>query len=334
MIDEKRVEQEYRKLQKNAAPDLWDRIEGRLEAHPEREGGIRQEDSIGQEDMGGRAEPGNMVRRKTFRHRYGYGLTAAAAVLVITVGLNTVRNRGEMAMETIASVTEAAAEAEPPMIMEGKPEEQSGIMDGKLSVQADGAMTLEQLSVSEYTALSVPERAVTVPEDTWYFSEDILADTELLCGAKVNGVSFEEDSSGNAVNVVYDMTIDEVYYAEDYASNAQQIQVRSPIVKADGDEAYLLYQLQADGIYLLPLKKQAGTWELIFPFAPQIRVLKDEGYLFHSGYTSLTDGGTSVVVGQQEAANDYYFDRMLYREGDSFLSDFLALVEQEVQGRS
>lgn len=309
MIDEKRLEQEYRRLQKEAAPDLWDRIEGQLREHPEREIRTTQERTAVQEPETGDSRANQRTR---FRRRQWYGLATAAAVMAVTFGVSLVRNSGQTPMDQAA-----------------------GMPDGAATVASSpGVVTWKQLSVPAYTALSIPEQARTVPEDAWYFSEDILADTELLCGARIRNVSFEYDSSGNASKVVYDMTIDEVYYAEDYASPAEQIQVKSPIIQTDGDEAYLLYQLQVDGRYLLPLKKQEGIWELLFPFAPQIQVLEQGGYLFHSGYTSLMDDDTAVVVGQQEAANDYYYDRMLFREDDSFLSDFLTLVEREVQGRS
>lgn len=305
MIDEKRLEREYRKLEEAAAPDLWDRIEMRLEERPGREpasvsGHAGGEDTAKQ---GGGAGKGSGWARRL--RRYGYGLTAAAAAIAVTAGLNAGRNSADRTADgaagTSAETTAAAV--------------------------TEGAMPYKQLSVSAYTALPIPEQAVTVPEDTWYFSEAILEDTELLCGAEVGSVSFEYDSFGNAVKVVYDLTIDEIYYAEDYAPSAGQLQVKSPIVKADGDEAYLLYQLQEGSTYLLPLKKQEGAWELLYPFAPQVQVLKEGGYLFHSGYASLMDSRTLVVVGQQEAANDYYYDRMLFRDDVGFLSDFLSLVE-------
>lgn len=309
MIDEKRLEQEYRRLQKEAAPDLWDRIEGQLREYPEREIRTTQKRTAVQEPETGDSRANQRIR---FRRRQWYGLATAAAVMAVTFGVSLVRNSGQTPMDQAAGMPDSA----------------------ETVASSPGVVTWKQLSVPAYTALSIPEQARTVPEDAWYFSEDILADTELLCGARIRNVSFEYDSSGNASKVVYDMTIDEVYYAEDYASPAEQIQVKSPIIQTDGDEAYLLYQLQVDGRYLLPLKKQEGIWELLFPFAPQIQVLEQGGYLFHSGYTSLVDDDTAVVVGQQEAANDYYYDRMLFREDDSFLSDFLTLVEREVQGRS
>lgn len=331
-MNEKRWKEEYRKLQEDATPDLWDRIEGRLEARPERgreaaqevrgmqESGDRQETS-GLQDADSAGKTGWM----RLQRRYGYGLTAAAAAIAITVGLNVVRNTGSMAPEMAArpAATEAA-ETTAAASAAGKVTMESEAMPAAL---ADGVLTWQQLSLGTHNALSVPEGAVTVPEDTWYFSEAILADTDLLCGAVVQNVSFAYDSSGNASKVVYDLTIDEIYYAEDYVASKETIQVQSPIVKTEGDEAFLLYQLQRSGTYLLPLKQQEGAWELLYPFAPQVQVLKEGGYLFHSGYVSLMDSQTSVVIGQQEAANDYYYDRMLFRDDDGFLSDFLSLVE-------
>lgn len=36
-MDEKQFEQDYRNWKRQAAPDLWERIEGRLKDYPERE---------------------------------------------------------------------------------------------------------------------------------------------------------------------------------------------------------------------------------------------------------------------------------------------------------
>lgn len=327
MIDEKRLEQEYRKLQEQAAPDLWDRIEGNLKEHPERNAIAEIKPAVAE-------EAGRKKKKGQLWHRSWYGLATAAAVITVTFGVNLVRNSNQATSGMAVGPAEMAA-AETTMAAAGAAPAETVADAGKTpATLAPGVVTWQQLSVPAYTALSVPEQAKTVPGDAWYFSESILADTELLCGAKVHEVSLEYDDSGNAEKVVYEMTIDEVYYAEDYASSAELIQVKSPIIRSDGEEAYLLYQLQTDGEYLLPLKKQEGSWELLFPFAPQIQILKQGGYLFHSGYASLVDHDTSVVVGQQEAANDYYYDRMLFRADDSFLSDFLTLVEHKVQGRS
>ena len=102
--------------------------------------------------------------------------------------------------------------------------------------------------------------------------------------------------------------------------------MNSPIVRAEGDEAWLLYQMEPGKTYLLPLKKTEGNWELLYPFAPQIQLTGKQGYLFHSGYTSLINETTQVTAGVQEGENDYFYDRMLLREDEGFLSDFLELI--------
>lgn len=364
-MDEKKLEQEYRELKLQAAPDLWDRIEGNLAEHPERDG---------------KASP---VIRRIPRRMPAYGMAAAAVMAVVVVaGRNAGSYTGAKGMKaeaTVAAAEQAAPEAEFDLA-EGYPVDagqetvagaagaaggenaNAGVVGGEnanagaaadgaeggispegiasgnrmLSAEAEfpeGVLTYESLDLAVYQPLAVPEQALTVPEDSEYFSEAILGDTGLLCGGTVTGVSLEKDGSGRAVKVVYEICVDQVYYSEDYTTGMDAITVKSPIVETEGDEAYILYQLQEGGTYLLPLLKAAGGWELLYPFAPQIQVTGDGAYLFHSGYASLVGGDTSVVIGSQEGANDFYYDRMLLRKDGNFLSDLVSLIEREAQGR-
>jgi hypothetical protein len=207
----------------------------------------------------------------------------------------------------------------------------SGVRDNGGSpeerILPEGVLSYGQLKLAAYQPVAVPENAVTTAEDSQYFSEDILRDTQLLCGGTVTNVSFEQDQSGKAVKVVYEMTLDQVYFSEDYITGTETITVKSPIVRTDGDEVYILYQLQAGGTYLLPLHKPEQDWELLYPFAPQIQVTGDGAYLFHSGYSSLMNEDTSVVIGSPEGNNDYFYDRMVLRDDKDFLSELLALIE-------
>lgn len=400
MIDEKRLEQEYRKLKRQQAPDLWNRIEGKLQEHPERNREILA------------VETDTDSKKKVFwsEHRI-YGMaTAAAAMLVLLVAAPKLmegrfeKSSDEMApmMAGGAAATEAAPGAgmvtEEPgddlaasaeaagneaeaagtgMLAEAIPEEtmpENAMSGGAMpeaaepragmamaekdeegteptmknslamnsgeqndrGVSADssekrilpeGVLSYDQLKLAAYQPVAVPENAVSVGEDSEYFSEDILRDTQLLCGGTVTKVSFEQDSSGKAVKVVYEMTLDRVYFSEDYTTGMETITVKSPIVRTDGDEVYILYQLQMGGTYLLPLHKPEKDWELLYPFAPQIQVTGDGAYLFHSGYTSLMNEETSVVIGRPEGSNDYFYDRMVLRDDKDFLSDLLALIE-------
>lgn len=303
MMDEKRLKQEYTELKRQAAPNLWARIEGNLKDHPERVSTDKEAEVI-------RRLPDKKRRKTPF-----YGMAAAAAaILVLAVTVPQLDRMGSSKSAAPAGLlpTEAAPVIHEMEIMREAP---------------------DQLRKTAWQPLQVPEQAVTVPEDSQYFSEGILGDTELLCAATVISAELETDHSGKAVKVVYELAVDQVYYAEDYTTGMDMITVKSPIIKTDGDEAYVLYQLLPESTYLLPLKKQDGDWELLYPFAPQIQVTGDGAYLFHSGYASLVTEDTSVVIGIQEGENDYYYDRMLLREDDNFLSDFVSLVEHQTQGR-
>lgn len=357
MMDEKRLEQKYRELKHQAAPDLWARIEGNLKDHPERAGKAQHAETI--------REFPQRKRGKT----PVYGMAAAAAAILVLVAAVPQLDRIGGGKSAAPMMNQAAADSDmeaAPMDMapentaqgdaaipetqemalssevtaaENSAENSAGNSAGKAKAAGaakdlpDGVLSYGQLQLTSWQPLQVPEQAVTVPEDSQYFSEGILGDTELLCGATVISAELETDHSGKAVKVVYELELDQVYYAEDYTAGMDRFTVKSPIIKTDGDEAYVLYQLLPEGTYLLPLKKQDGDWELLYPFAPQIQVTGEGAYLFHSGYVSLVTEDTSVVIGSQEGANDYYYDRMLLREDDNFLSDFVSLVEHQAQGR-
>lgn len=374
-MDEKKLEQEYKKLKQQDAPDLWSRIELNLAEHPEREENAESEakpnvaekvEPEAQPKVAANPEPEAAQKiRRIPRWKNYYGVAAAAAVIVVSLAVNRQMDGRSKSMDMmIAETTMAgaagaeAAGAEAAPVPEMAPEERAlmggdsygsadrsadgsangsfaGVtpFDAKMESAVSGVVYYDNLQLAAYQPMAVPENAVTVPEDTEYFSEAILGDTGLLCGGTVESVELEYNESGKAVKVVYEVTLDKVYYSEDYTAGMDTLTVKSPIVETEGDEAYVLYQLQEGGTYLLPLEKRDGVWELLYPFAPQIQVTGDGAYLFHSGYASLVSGDTSVVVGNQESANDYYYDRMLLRKDDNFLSDFISLVEREAQGR-
>ena len=192
-------------------------------------------------------------------------------------------------------------------------------------------ISYSQLSLTPYTPMTVPAQAKTMPYDAVHFSEDILKDTELLCQGTVTRARLETDQEGKAVMITYDIALDQVYYSQDYISGADSITVTAPIVPAladSGSESHVLYQLQPGASYLLPLKRQDQNWQLLCASAPQVQVTREGAYLFHSGYATLADDHARVVVKDSEGTNDYYYDRMLLREDDSFLGDFLALTRR------
>ncbi len=179
--------------------------------------------------------------------------------------------------------------------------------------------------------LQVPEGAVTLPADAQYFSEAVLGDTQLLCSGRVEDISLEYDEEGRAVKVAYQLALQGVYYAQNYMDSHSRITVTSPIIAAEGDEVYLLYQLRREGIYLLPLRQREGDWELLYPFAPQIQITENKSYLFHSGYISLVNQETQVVRGSQEGSNDYFYDRMLLREDDNVPAELVSLIQEQAE---
>ncbi len=361
MMDEKRLAEEYRKLKHQAAPELWSRIEENLQDHPEREGGpgLRpgeiQESHKVQKFHKVQGIPKTWMTRKNPRVRAASmvaAATAAAAVMMVVVP-QWRNSRWNMADGGMAQEADLMAEAEPeagayletgaypeaetypeagadPAAGQGAGTNPDGGMAPKKGY-ADGVLDYGQLQLAAYQPLEVPGPAMVLPEDSQYFSEAVLGETELLCKGTVTSVSLEQDVLGRAVRVVYELKLEQVCYAEDYVVGMDTLTVKSPIVGAEGDEVFILYQLQAGGCYLLPLKKQEGDWELLYPFAPQVQVTGDGAYLFHSGYASLTNEDTILVVGNQEGQNDYYYDRMLLRRDGDFLSEFVSLVETKVR---
>lgn len=340
-MDEKQFEQDYRNWKRQTTPDLWDRIDGKLRDYPE-----RNSENISRADESSSA--GNLPgKRRIYRiYRFAAGFAAvlcfAAAVPGLYQKLSVQNENGAGFQEAApaAGLEESTAQAkDQEAAFAAKLEETTAPIKDQEAVPAaipqetmaaEGEMVLGDNGVTLTSdRLTVPEDALTVSSDSAYFSQAILRDTELLCTGTVENASLEYDSQGRAVRVAYQLSLNQIHFAQDYFDQSDQITVKSPIVKAEGDEAWLLYQMEPEKTYLLPLKKQEGNWELIYPFAPQIQLTADGGHLFHSGYSSLMNESTQVVAGEKEGENDYFYDRMLLREDDGFLSDFLKLIQQQ-----
>lgn len=356
------LEQEYKKLTCQASPDLWSRIEGNLKDHPERE--VRSEGEEKADRKAGRSrrrfgvwsgggviaaaaaavlllitagthhgilmsvgrrEEARAGRSEAFPGQMNAAETRAFAGEDSLEGDETV-DLAKAAEPDGKEAQDSAKAAEP----EGK-EAQDSVKaagterkeEGRVS---SGVLLYSQLGLGDYESLSLSSQAAALPEDTVYFTEEVLEDTELLCQGTVMSVSLETDEAGTPSLLSYEINVDLVCYSDNYTTGLTRIQVKSPIVKAVGGDHQILYQLQAGSSYVLPLKRAEGGWELLFPFAPQIQAAPEGGYLFHSGYASLADDRAFVVVGQQEGANDFYYDRMLLRRDDDFLSDLVILV--------
>jgi hypothetical protein len=346
-MDEKQFEQDYRNWKRQAAPDLWERIEGRLKDYPERE-----ESATTHPLQEPKLHP-DKIRINAKKRMYALAAGCAAVICLVVVipglfskdsGLTGLKGSTSdskspdyVSGSIIAQETTAAEEfgetfdetflagdfqesISPETVHDKAGQTEAGQPKAIPDNHSDGGV------IQTKTRLTVPEDALTLSSDTAYFSQAILQDTELLCTGTVKDASFVYDDSGRAVGVSYQLSLSQIHYAQDYIAQTDQITVNSPIVRAEGDEAWLLYQMEPGKTYLLPLKKTEGNWELLYPFAPQIQLTGKQGYLFHSGYTSLINETTQVTAGVQEGENDYFYDRMLLREDEGFLSDFLELI--------
>lgn len=366
MNSKRTFEQDYKNLKRLETPDLWSRIEKNLNEHPDRN--LELHHNLIQPDLEIRTSDDSKNRqnrpspasRQTDWHllsaRAVSGLAAAAAAVILFVVLAPWQNHdlpihsGGMAetaaeapdiwagenttreTEGIRPSADGALTMSPPPVNYDSPEESTTA--GKAQIppsSSTDALFYSQLTPTPLAPLTVPDCAQTVPEDAVYFSEDILGDTELLCQGTVTASRLETDETGSAVTVSYDIALDQVYYSQDYLMTAS-VTVTAPIIEAVSDseaESHVLYQLLTGATYLLPLKKdEQECWQLLCASAPQVQLTTDGAYLFHSGYTTLADSRAQVVIGNQEGANDYYYDKMLLREDDDFLTDFIALTRR------
>ena len=334
MIDDRRLNKEYKELQQQNTPDLWDRIESGLQPVDRSEASSQTvpKDQTAPKDQAAAKEHAGQTRRK--RPRYGWvSAAAAAAVLGIVVIGGRMENTGHHTSDspsgTMAETGNETAEPETIGLAaeSSEPSDNSPGTDMEMNHPGENMAETSHITLTRVNSLKIPDHARTVPYDAEYFSEDILRETDLLCDAVITDVSFAYDDSGDAVHVIYHMTVNDVYYAENYVAGMDELSVSSPIIETEGDEAYLLFQMQVGGHYLLPLRDSESGWELLYPFAPQIQVLEDRGYVFHTGYQSLLTGQVKAVEGSPQGENDFYFDRMVIREDSSFLSDLAALMK-------
>lgn len=325
-MDKRRLEQEYRSWKQQSTPDLWERIEEGLKDHGEQENAFYDR-------MSSHGKEASHGRKAVYS-----GVTAAAAIFLLLMVIPD-RRQDSWTEYYIAEETEGVQAPEA-----GSASGETQTSESGFASQETDGLKPRFLELGEYQSLAVPSDALTVPADARYFSEAVLGDTELLCSGTVEEVSLNYDEDGRAVQVVYRLDLQTIYYAQDYISSQESITVVSPLVAAEGgdsaglsaasakgNEVYLLYQLQKEGTYLLPLKSQNGSWELVYPFAPQIQVTEQGDYLFHSGYASLVNLDTQVVPGIPMGSNDYFYDRMLLREDEEFPLELVSLIKKQAK---
>lgn len=339
-MNKKRLEQEYKKLQIRETPDLWDRIESGLTP---REAEL---------------PPTHPAVKRHRTYQFRTGLAAAACCILALAGIrgiSAVTDRIAMNEHAVEMTAAGKAEAAGTETMEGI-ENIAGIENAESMV---GNQEIPQETVSadqnqgiildivpetfqtapprilSYDSLPLTGTAAPLPdsqasytgEPNYYFTEDCIGDTELLCKVKVSDITYEPGEDGLIHDVIYEISVEDVLYAEDYVSAGQSIQVKSPLMGSEGQET-LLYGLKQGGSYILPLKNGENSYELVFPYAPQIEVTSDTRYLFHNGWQSLINEETSVVVMTTHQEGDDYYDRMLLRYDDDFLPTLIQLAMQ------
>lgn len=310
-----KLEKKYIELKNQTAPDLWNRIEAGLEPKS-----CVCDASVTEK------------KRKNPRYLKPVAVLASLAVIGFSVHLFSVTQR------TMTAGTEKAGGAAETTAAAGamvQAEEKAVVSERKTEARF---VSYEALSLTPTAPqIILPQAAYgentnVYDVDAAYFSEDILAETQLFCQAEVLGVSYETDSDGTACAVNYEVVIGRILYAEDYIGAQETIVVKSPITEAA--TAGPLYALQKHRTYLLPLKKQGGDYRLVFPFAPQIEVTLDNEYIFHNGWQSLLNDDAYVVLNSPAGPQDYYYDRMFLRKDADTLADLTAITEEKHQNRS
>lgn len=301
MSRNEKLKNAYRNLQIQDTPDLWERISKNLTGAEAREDG----------DPGKIHETGKKRRK---RYRFEAGIAAAACCVIVALGSLTARRLGNPGrsgpeMEGAFLQQETAGPAKDVFEKEG------------------GIVYYENLPLGGAHVQAPAKNTVCTAMD-FYFTEEVLKDTSLMVKAAVSKVFYDEESDGRIHNAIYEIEIDKVLYAENHISAGQKIRVKSPLIEG-GDARKPLYGLKEGGTYVLPLKYEDGSYRPVFPYAPQIEVTAESGYVYHNGWHSLVDHRSSVVLMTSQTPGDFYYDRMMLREDPDFLTELIQLVKQE-----
>ena len=190
MKKESMLKQEYRDLKCQNTPMLWDRIETNLKEHPERI--MRNAD---------KTTPQSQWRT------FSIAGAAAAFLLVISLPWHVSRLRSN------SSGTEEKSYYQYESTQPVSQETDSETTQKNQDFTSQGVLYYSQLNLTEYESLSLPTGAVTVSEDSAYFSEALLRDTQLLCLGTVASVTLETNENQQTAFLVYDVVVDSVNYS-------------------------------------------------------------------------------------------------------------------------
>lgn len=301
MNDRQNLKKEYIELKCHMTPDLWERIEAGLEEKP---------DSV------------VPMKEKKYRSSFRWMSGVAAAGVMICISASFLFGR-----ENSKAFPREVVVAEGTMAAETGTEAQS---QPKYSNMNSPVIEYESISLAAAAPVAVPEQVKTVDNDL-YFSEAILGETELLIQAAVEQVGFEYDSRGVAVAVTYEVVLNKVLYAEEYATPGSRLTIKSIIDEDMVLDGTVLYALLEGRTYLLPLAKNEDVMWLIFPFAPQIEVTNNGEYLFHNGWKSLVTEESMEVLKKTGSPHDFFYDRMMLRTDFSVEDELVSLTETMAQ---
>lgn len=304
-----RFEKKYRKLKNQTTPDLWNRIEAGLEPK------ICIKDAPAQEH-----------RSPAFWYYKPVAALASLAVIWISIHMFSVPQRSAVSETKAAGGVDSVSE-----MIAGETAAISGRKTETRFVSYQSLLLAPSAPQTVPVPISQEGKLAALDAGTIYFSEDILADTQLFCQATVLSVSYETDEDGAALALNYELVIDKILYAQDYTKEQDKIIVKSPIIENETETDAPLYALMENRSYVLPVKKQNGDYWLVFPSAPQIEVTLNNEYVFHNGFKSLLNDSAYVVLNSPAGVQDYYYDRMFLRKDADVLTELSEIVEEKHQ---
>ena len=175
--------------------------------------------------------------------------------------------------------------------------------------------TLAAFGAKDVPDIRIPDGAARHPVDEVPFSEEALAETTLLCEAKIGAAELVTDENGITTGIRYYAKTEKVSDRIADCPQGAVIRITAPIIENADDPNASLYQMKEGERYLLPLKRPADgdEYELIHPYSPQIMLFDGGISVFHVKYAGLCDQGTAPLEEPPVSSNDPYTGNLLSR---------------------
>lgn len=233
MTDDRMLEQEYRNFKRQAAPDLWSRIEENLTEHPEGESDIRR----GSEKRNRRLPVWTPV----------CGTAAAAVVLCMVVYAGMHGGLGKMITDRMTTTEKMDMQMD---------------IDGAAEIVMETtaeAMEWAQTGAGERDGeMAQAKSAVRSEEDMWLESYmEVETSADLVCSGTVVAVRALETDGGDEAQT-YEILIGTVYHQENQSADmgGETIDVKSSV---QGDST----ALETGETYRFSLIQRDGVWEVL-----------------------------------------------------------------------